>query len=81
MDKDMFADLFDNADPALRLAADLAELTRRFAAGEFDLVGVGRMQIANPDFVAKLESGRLDALASIARRSTSVTCSASSSPA
>jgi hypothetical protein len=62
LDKDMFADLFDNADPALRLAADLAELIRRFLAGEFDLVGVGRMQIANPDFVAKLESGRLDAL-------------------
>ena len=62
LDKDMFLDLFDGADPALRLAADLAELLRRFVAGEFDLVGVGRMQIANPDFVAKLASGRLDAL-------------------
>jgi 2,4-dienoyl-CoA reductase-like NADH-dependent reductase (Old Yellow Enzyme family) len=62
LDKDMFADLFDGADPALRLVADLAELLRRFLAGEFDLVGVGRMQIANPDFVAKLASGRLDAL-------------------
>jgi 2,4-dienoyl-CoA reductase-like NADH-dependent reductase (Old Yellow Enzyme family) len=62
LDKDMFADLFDGADPALRLAADLAELLRRFLAGEFDLVGVGRMQIANPDFVAKLANGRLDAL-------------------
>jgi 2,4-dienoyl-CoA reductase-like NADH-dependent reductase (Old Yellow Enzyme family) len=62
LDKDMFLDLFDGADPALRLAADLAELLRRFVAGEFDLVGVGRMQIANPDFVTKLASGRLDAL-------------------
>ncbi len=62
LDKDMFADLFDGADPTLRLAADLAELLRRFAAGEFDLVGIGRMQIANPDFVAKLASGGLDAL-------------------
>jgi 2,4-dienoyl-CoA reductase-like NADH-dependent reductase (Old Yellow Enzyme family) len=62
LDKDMFADLFDGADPALRLAVDLAELKGRFLAGEFDLVGVGRMQIANPDFVAKLASGRLDAL-------------------
>jgi 2,4-dienoyl-CoA reductase-like NADH-dependent reductase (Old Yellow Enzyme family) len=62
LDKDMFLDLFDGADPALRLAADLAELLRRFVAGEFDLVGVGRMQIANPDFVAKLANGRLDAL-------------------
>jgi 2,4-dienoyl-CoA reductase-like NADH-dependent reductase (Old Yellow Enzyme family) len=62
LDKDMFADLFDGADPALRLAADLAELLRRVAAGEFDLVGVGRMQIANSDFVARLASGRFDAL-------------------
>jgi 2,4-dienoyl-CoA reductase-like NADH-dependent reductase (Old Yellow Enzyme family) len=62
LDKDMFVDLFDGADPALRLAADLAELLRRFAANEFDLVGVGRMQIANPDFVARLASGRLDSL-------------------
>ena len=58
----MFADLFDGADPALRLAVDLAELLSRFSAGEFDLVGVGRMQIANADFVAKLASGRLDSL-------------------
>jgi 2,4-dienoyl-CoA reductase-like NADH-dependent reductase (Old Yellow Enzyme family) len=56
----MFLDLFDGADPGLRLAADLAELRHRFVAGEFDLVGVGRMQIANPDFVAKLASGRVD---------------------
>jgi 2,4-dienoyl-CoA reductase-like NADH-dependent reductase (Old Yellow Enzyme family) len=62
LDKDMFADLFDGADPALRLAVDLAELLRRFAAAEFDLVGVGRMQIANPDLVAKLASGRLESL-------------------
>jgi 2,4-dienoyl-CoA reductase-like NADH-dependent reductase (Old Yellow Enzyme family) len=41
--KDMFVDLFDGEDPALAVAADLAELVRRFEAGEFDLVGVGRM--------------------------------------
>jgi 2,4-dienoyl-CoA reductase-like NADH-dependent reductase (Old Yellow Enzyme family) len=62
LDKDMFADLFDGDDPALMIAADLAELVRRFEAGEFDLVGIGRMQIANPDFVAKLAEGRIDAL-------------------
>ena len=32
LDKDMFLDLFDGADPALRLGADLAELVRRFKA-------------------------------------------------
>jgi 2,4-dienoyl-CoA reductase-like NADH-dependent reductase (Old Yellow Enzyme family) len=62
LSKDMFADLFENEDPALAIAADLAELVRRFEAREFDLVGVGRMHIANADFVAKLRDGRLDQL-------------------
>ncbi|HEY1126037.1 MAG TPA: 12-oxophytodienoate reductase [Sphingobium sp.] len=62
LSKDMFADLFENEDPALAIAADLAELVRRFEAGEFDLVGVGRMHIANADFVNKIREGRLDEL-------------------
>jgi len=62
LSKDMFADLFDNEDPALAIAADLTELVRRFEAGEFDLVGVGRMHIANADFVNKVRDGRLDEL-------------------
>ncbi len=62
LSKDMFADLFENEDPALAIAADLAELVRRFEAGEFDLVGVGRMHIANADFVNKIRDGRLDEL-------------------
>lgn len=62
LSKDMFADLFENEDPALAIAADLAELLRRFEAGEFDLVGVGRMHIANADFVTKLREGRLSDL-------------------
>lgn len=62
LSKDIFADLFDGEDPALYIAGDLAELIRRFAAGEFDLVGVGRMHIANADFATKLREGRLDDL-------------------
>ncbi len=62
LSKDMFADLFDNEDPALAIAADLEELLRRFTAGEFDLVGVGRMHIANADFVNKIRDGRLSEL-------------------
>jgi 2,4-dienoyl-CoA reductase-like NADH-dependent reductase (Old Yellow Enzyme family) len=62
LSKDMFADLFENEDPSLAIAADLAELARRFEAGEFDLVGVGRMHIANADFVNKVRDGRLDEL-------------------
>jgi 2,4-dienoyl-CoA reductase-like NADH-dependent reductase (Old Yellow Enzyme family) len=59
---DIFADLFDGEDPGLRIAADMAELARRFNAGEFDMVGVGRMHIANADFVTKVREGRFDAL-------------------
>ena len=59
---DIFADLFDGEDPGLRIAADLGDLMQRFNADEFDMVGVGRMQIANADFVNKLRDGRFDAL-------------------
>ena len=59
---DIFADLFDGEAPALRLRADLGDLARRFDAGEFDMVGVGRMQIANGDFVNKVRDGRFDEL-------------------
>lgn len=59
LSSDIFADLFDGEDPALRIAVDLAELLRRFREGEFDLVGIGRMHIANPDLVTKLMEGRL----------------------
>lgn len=62
LSRDIFADLFDGEDPALRIAADLGELVRRFEAGEFDLVGVGRMHIANADFVTKVREGRLGEL-------------------
>jgi 2,4-dienoyl-CoA reductase-like NADH-dependent reductase (Old Yellow Enzyme family) len=62
LSKDIFSDLFDGEDPGLQIRADLAELMQRFDAGEFDLVGVGRMQIANPDFVAKVSEGRFDQL-------------------
>lgn len=57
LSSDVFADLFDGQDPMLRLESDLAELARRMAAGEFDIVGVGRMHIANPDFVARIAAG------------------------
>jgi len=62
LSRDIFADLFDGEDPALRIAADLGELVRRFEAGEFDLVGIGRMHIANADFVKKVREGRLGEL-------------------
>lgn len=57
LSSDVFADLFDGEDPALRMGSDLADLAQRVATGECDLVGVGRMHIANPDFVARVAAG------------------------
>ena len=36
----------------------LGDALRRFAQGDFDLLGVGRMLVSNPAFVALLEQGR-----------------------
>jgi len=35
------------------------ELVRRFGRGDFDLVSVGRSQIGDPDWVAKMRDGRI----------------------
>ena len=43
--------------------ADLAELERRLAAGEFDLVAVGRAILADPEWSAKVRTNRQDSLA------------------
>jgi 2,4-dienoyl-CoA reductase-like NADH-dependent reductase (Old Yellow Enzyme family) len=61
---EMFADLFDGQDPSeLSVRSDLQELAARVARGTLDLVGVGRMHIANNDFVNKVRDGRWDELA------------------
>jgi 2,4-dienoyl-CoA reductase-like NADH-dependent reductase (Old Yellow Enzyme family) len=39
-------------------SASLEPLMKRFAGGEFDLVAVGRVLLANPDWVAKMRDGR-----------------------
>jgi 2,4-dienoyl-CoA reductase-like NADH-dependent reductase (Old Yellow Enzyme family) len=44
------------------VGANLAELLRRFNAGEFDMVAVGRSNIADADWVAKLRDGHLSAI-------------------
>lgn len=40
----------------------LEEALRRFARGDFDLLGVGRMMIANPDFANRVRDGDYAAL-------------------
>ena len=40
----------------------LDELVRRFDRGEFDLVGIARSILADPDWVARVRAGELDQL-------------------
>jgi 2,4-dienoyl-CoA reductase-like NADH-dependent reductase (Old Yellow Enzyme family) len=56
---EMFANLFDGEEPSeLTLERDLRYLAQRVRQGTLDLVGVGRMHIANNDFVARVREGR-----------------------
>ncbi len=60
---EMFANLFDDEEPSeLCVGRDLAWLAGRVRRGTLDLVGVGRMHIANNDFVNKVRAGRLQEL-------------------
>jgi 2,4-dienoyl-CoA reductase-like NADH-dependent reductase (Old Yellow Enzyme family) len=64
LDVEMFANLFDNEEPSqLSVERDLELLAQRVRAGTLDLVGVGRMHIANNDFVNKVRTGRYSELA------------------
>jgi len=66
---EMFANLFDDEEPSeLSIARDLAALAGRVREGRVDLVGVGRMHIANNDFVQKVRDGRLAELALFNKR-------------
>ncbi|MEN9705981.1 MAG: hypothetical protein RLZZ393_1860 [Pseudomonadota bacterium] len=66
---EMFANLFDDQEPsASSVAQDLAALATRVGTGRVDLVGVGRMHIANNDFVSKVRAGRIDELALFNKR-------------
>jgi 2,4-dienoyl-CoA reductase-like NADH-dependent reductase (Old Yellow Enzyme family) len=59
LDVEMFANLFDDEEPSeLTLERDLKFLAERIRRGTLDLVGVGRMHIANNDFVSKIRDGR-----------------------
>lgn len=59
LDLEMFANLFDDEEPAeMMVERDLALLAGRVRERTIDLVGIGRMHIANPDFVARVRAGR-----------------------
>ncbi|MEJ0004870.1 MAG: hypothetical protein WDM77_00350 [Steroidobacteraceae bacterium] len=56
---EMFANLFDDEEPSeMTLERDLRVLAERVRHGTLDLVGVGRMHIANNDFVQKVRESR-----------------------
>jgi 2,4-dienoyl-CoA reductase-like NADH-dependent reductase (Old Yellow Enzyme family) len=60
---EMFANLFDDEEPSeLSIERDLHLLAQRVERGTLDLVGVGRMHIANNDFVNKVRARRFDEL-------------------
>ncbi|MBO0833970.1 MAG: hypothetical protein J2P28_00450, partial [Actinobacteria bacterium] len=48
------------------------ELLRRFERGDFDLVSVGRSQIGDPDWIAKMRSGRIPEIRPFRRDDTSL---------
>jgi 2,4-dienoyl-CoA reductase-like NADH-dependent reductase (Old Yellow Enzyme family) len=67
LDTDVMTTFIEAKDPGSRVPEAIAELETRLAAGEFDLVAVGRALIGDPDFVRKLESGDYKAVRTFAR--------------
>jgi 2,4-dienoyl-CoA reductase-like NADH-dependent reductase (Old Yellow Enzyme family) len=65
---DDFIRTFRASPDALAQVADLAELDRRLAAGEFDLVAVGRALLQDPAWAAKIRDGRTGELQPFSRQ-------------
>jgi 2,4-dienoyl-CoA reductase-like NADH-dependent reductase (Old Yellow Enzyme family) len=64
---DMPGDMFDAKEPELQVEADLDAVRRGLEAGDFDLIGVGRAQIANIDFVRRVRDGEFASLRTFRR--------------
>ena len=60
LDKDFMASLFERDKSAG--IVDLSRLMAMFDRGDFDLVGVGRALIVDPEWTGKVREGRLDEL-------------------
>jgi len=61
LNRDFMSD-FDQAGQSAPDPTSFAELERRYARGDFDLVAVGRALLGDPQWLAKVRSGQLDAL-------------------
>lgn len=60
LDRDLMQDFVDGQSvPSL---ASLDELARRFDRGDFDLVALGRVLLADPGWLTKVRTGAVDAL-------------------
>jgi len=51
-------DVFASFDGESAAPAPLTQLVERFHRGEFDLVGIGRVILADPQWLAKVKAGR-----------------------
>ncbi|CAN7587186.1 12-oxophytodienoate reductase [Phenylobacterium sp. LjRoot219] len=61
LDNDMQSSLMEGVE-AGRSLGNLTRLMEMFTRGDFDLVGVGRAMIAEPDWAKLVQAGRLDEL-------------------
>ena len=57
---DIMESLEAGKETSSELETSLAELARRFRRGDFDLIAVGRSNISDPHWVAKVREGRFD---------------------
>ena len=65
---DMAHDIFDDKDGQLQVESDLNRVRAGVSAGDFDLIGVGRTQIANVDFVKRVRNGDFSRLEAFRKR-------------
>jgi 2,4-dienoyl-CoA reductase-like NADH-dependent reductase (Old Yellow Enzyme family) len=67
LDTDVMTTFIEGQDPGSRVPEAIADLETRLAAGEFDLVAVGRALIGDPDFVRKLANADYARIRTFAR--------------
>lgn len=60
LDRDVMQSFEDEQEATTTTAASLTRLRQGLDEGQFDLVAVGRSLIGDPDWVSKVQAGRLD---------------------
>lgn len=67
LDTDVMTTFIEGRDPGPRILEAITDLESRLAAGEFDLVAIGRALIGDPDFVRKLAQRDYGAIRTFSR--------------